>query len=85
MDIQDLQTPAFLADLDVMENNLKRAADAALKYQKQIWDTLNTPSSSLSSSMTSFETAWFTLTNDSAFPSVFPLLHCMGEREPVRK
>ena len=42
MDIQDLQTPAFLADLDVMENNLKRAADAALKYQKQIWPMIKT-------------------------------------------
>ncbi len=42
MNIQDLQTTAFLADLNVMENNLKRAADAASKCQKQIWPMIKT-------------------------------------------
>ena len=42
MKTEELYTPAVLLDLDVMENNLKRFADAAKKNGKEIWPMLKT-------------------------------------------
>ena len=42
MTIRELQTPAILLDLDVMEHNLKKAAELAEKYGKQLWPMTKT-------------------------------------------
>lgn len=42
MNINDIYTPAVLLDLDILEHNLKKYADEAKKYGKQIWPMLKT-------------------------------------------
>lgn len=42
MKINEIYTPAILLDLDAMEHNLKKYADEAKKYGKQIWPMLKT-------------------------------------------
>lgn len=42
MFIKDLQTPAIILDLDVMEHNLKKYEDLALAHHKQIWPMTKT-------------------------------------------
>ncbi len=42
MKIDELYTPAILLDLDALENNIRRYAEEAAKYGKQIWPMLKT-------------------------------------------
>lgn len=42
MTIRELQTPAILLDLDVMERNMKKAAQLAEKHGKQLWPMTKT-------------------------------------------
>lgn len=42
MKIDEVYTPAIVVDLDAMEGNLKKYADEAKKYGKQIWPMLKT-------------------------------------------
>lgn len=42
MNINDLNTPAILLNLDAMEHNLKKYANEAKKYQKEIWPMIKT-------------------------------------------
>lgn len=42
MNIQELQTPAILLNLDYMEHNLKKYCDAAAQNGKQIWPMIKT-------------------------------------------
>ena len=42
MNINDIQTPAILLDLDVLHHNLKKYAEEAVKYNKQIWPMIKT-------------------------------------------
>lgn len=39
---QDLQTPAILVDLDILNNNIKRYQEEANKYDKEIWPMIKT-------------------------------------------
>lgn len=42
MNINEIYTPAIVVDLDAFEHNLKKYADEAAKYGKQIWPMLKT-------------------------------------------
>lgn len=42
MNINEINTPATLLDLDILEKNLKRYADAAKAENKQLWPMLKT-------------------------------------------
>ena len=42
MNIDKIQTPAILLNLDYMEHNLKKYCDEAAKYGKQIWPMIKT-------------------------------------------
>ncbi len=51
MTIDQLQTPAILLDLDVMEQNLSRFADGAKAYGKQLWPMMKTHKSTILAKM----------------------------------
>lgn len=42
MNIDQIQTPAILLDLDVLHHNLKKYADEAARHGKQIWPMIKT-------------------------------------------
>jgi len=42
MNINELQTPAILLNLDVMEHNLKKYSNAASDHNKQLWPMIKT-------------------------------------------
>lgn len=42
MNINEIQTPAILVDLDVLHHNLNKYAEEAAKYNKQIWPMIKT-------------------------------------------
>ncbi len=42
MNINEIQTPAILVDLDVLQHNLNKYAEEAAKYKKQIWPMIKT-------------------------------------------
>ena len=47
MNINQIQTPAILLNLDSMENNLKKYAELSRKYNKQIWPMVKTHKSTI--------------------------------------
>lgn len=42
MNISEIETPAILLDLDVMEDNIRRCADLARDHGKQLWPMVKT-------------------------------------------
>ena len=46
MEIRELQTPAILVDLDVLENNIKKAQSLCDENGKQLWPMIKTHKSS---------------------------------------
>lgn len=47
MHINQIQTPAILLDLDIMEKNIQTYADIAKKHNKQIWPMVKTHKSTM--------------------------------------